>query len=438
MAESTKTAESGITAEKSVRGNFIWTSAGNAVYAASQWGMVSVLAKLGSPELVGQYALGVAVTTPVLMLAQSNLRSVIATDVTHEHRFRDYRNLRILSLFVALFAIVILSVAGHKGAESIAIMLVGIAQTVEWMSDVYHGLMQQRDLMDRMAVSMAIRGVLSVGIMAVVLKLSGSLMAALAGVVIVRLFMLFLYDSRIATRNFVDQRGRASSAPRRLQEIRRILHVSLPLGVVVMLGSLSLNIPRYFIAHSMGTRMLGIYSAIASVTAAGNLIVNALGQAATPRMAKLFSAGNHGAMKRLTAQLCGTGVLLGAGGLLACLVIGRRVLTICFGPEYADHNNLLMMLAVAAGAGYVASLLGYAITACRRFREQLPLQLACLAATVIACAVLVPRFGLMGAAAGIVAGPVIQAIGELVVLHSALRGERVVMMLRLAVRSVVS
>ena len=45
-----------------LRRNFSWTFAGNAVYAACQWGMLVVLAKLGSPEMIGQFTLGLAVS----------------------------------------------------------------------------------------------------------------------------------------------------------------------------------------------------------------------------------------------------------------------------------------------------------------------------------------------------------------------------------------
>src|SRR5262245_17210531 len=51
----------------SLRRNFSWSFAGNAVYAGCQWGMLMVMAKLGSPEVVGQFALGLAVTGPITM-----------------------------------------------------------------------------------------------------------------------------------------------------------------------------------------------------------------------------------------------------------------------------------------------------------------------------------------------------------------------------------
>src|SRR6266568_5527229 len=44
----------------SLRTNFAWTLAGNAVYAVCQWGMLVSIAKLGSPAMVGQFALGLA------------------------------------------------------------------------------------------------------------------------------------------------------------------------------------------------------------------------------------------------------------------------------------------------------------------------------------------------------------------------------------------
>ena len=55
-------------AAPSIRADFAWTLAGNVVYAASQWAILSLTAKLGSAELLGQYALVMALTAPVATL----------------------------------------------------------------------------------------------------------------------------------------------------------------------------------------------------------------------------------------------------------------------------------------------------------------------------------------------------------------------------------
>ena len=58
----------------SLRSNFAWVLAGNLVYAACQWGMIVALAKLGSSYMVGQFSLGLAIATPVLMFTNLHLR----------------------------------------------------------------------------------------------------------------------------------------------------------------------------------------------------------------------------------------------------------------------------------------------------------------------------------------------------------------------------
>jgi O-antigen/teichoic acid export membrane protein len=84
---------------------------------------------------------------------------------------------------------------------------------------------------------------------------------------------------------------------------------------------------------------------------------------------------------------------------VACAAtLGRWVLALMFRAEYAEHAGLLTALMVAGAIGYLASLLGYAVTAARSFRAQMPLFVVVTSATLIASALLIPAHGLAGAA----------------------------------------
>src|SRR5271166_684261 len=91
-----------------LRVSFSWTLAGNVIYAACQFGMLSVLAKLGSPSMVGQYALGLAITAPVFMLTNLQLRGVQATDARHEFEFADYFTLRLTATLLGTLVILLI------------------------------------------------------------------------------------------------------------------------------------------------------------------------------------------------------------------------------------------------------------------------------------------------------------------------------------------
>ena len=79
-----------------LRENFAWTLAGNAIYATCQWGILVAIAKLGTPAMVGQFALGLAVAAPVFMLTSLQLRVVLATDARNEYRLGHYLAPRLL------------------------------------------------------------------------------------------------------------------------------------------------------------------------------------------------------------------------------------------------------------------------------------------------------------------------------------------------------
>ena len=88
----------------SLRRNVSWAFIGHAVYAASQWLILVVLAKLGDPTMVGQFGLGLALAAPAFMLCNLQLRVAVATDVGDSYGFGDYLGLRLITTAAALAA----------------------------------------------------------------------------------------------------------------------------------------------------------------------------------------------------------------------------------------------------------------------------------------------------------------------------------------------
>jgi O-antigen/teichoic acid export membrane protein len=381
------------------RWNLLWTSAGTAIYAASSWAMLSVIAKLGTPEMVGEYALALAVVTPVLMLAQMNLRALLATDARGQYGFRDYRRLRMNATVLAMLAIAGIAAAGYPFRLAALIAATGLAQGVEGVADIYYGLMQRHERMDRITISLTLRAGLSLAAMVAVIGLTGSVLAGVCGMFLTRLAVTAVYDAGRGSRDFVAAEPRVPYVFRQtMAQQMSIFWLALPLSGVMLLNSLSTNMPRYLIEHHMGARELGIFSAAASLVAVGNNLVNAVGQTLMPRLAKAFAWGDAAGFARMGTRLLAFGLALALCVVGCSVLLGRWVLTWMFRPEYARHPELLIAVMAAGGIGYMASLLGYAVTAARSFRPQAPLFAVVTVLTYAACALLIPARGLMGAA----------------------------------------
>jgi O-antigen/teichoic acid export membrane protein len=393
--------------------------------------MLVVLAKVGSALMVGQFALGLAVATPVITFANLQLRGVQATDARGQYRFGDYLGLRLITTTLAFLVIGGIALLSRDRRDTaLVVVAVGLAKALESISDVIYGLLQQHERMDRIAKSMMLKGPLSLAALGAGTVLTGSVLWGAVGLAGAWGLILLRYDIPSGTLVLTAMPDGGSSAPAmvwralvcppwQLRRLAGLAWLALPLGCVLMLISLQPNIPRYFVEQH-GERALGIFAAIAYLQVASTTVVNALGQAASPRLSKYYAAGNAQAFRMLLFKLVGFGAVFGTAGVVVALVAGREVLTLLFRPAYA-RQDVLVLLMVAAGIGYVASFLGYGMTAARYFRVQLPLVALVAGVTAIACAWLVPSDGLRGGATALIMAAVVQASGSVLIVAYALR-----------------
>ncbi|MEG4532713.1 oligosaccharide flippase family protein [Microcoleus sp. D2_18a_D3] len=422
-----------------LRRNFSWTFTGHLVYAASQWGMLVLLAKLGSPEMVGQFTLGLAVTAPVIMFSNLQLRQIQATDAKGEYVFSDYLGLRLIATALALLIIAGITLnAGYRWETSLVVLAIALAKAFESISDVFYGLIQQHERMDRIAIALMIKGPLSLLLLGIGVSLTGSVVGGAIGLAVAWGLVLFGWDirnGRLILNNSSQGRERedllvADAEPENSQNplyprwegktLGKLVLLALPLGWVMMLISLNTNIPRYFIERYLGERELGIFSAISYLMVAGNMVVSPLAQSASPRLAKYYAAGNSTAFRTLLLKLVGIGLMLGAGGVFVAVVAGREILTLLYKPEYAERADLFAWLMVAAGIGYVSSFLGSAMTAARYFLVLMPLFALATGTSAIASLWLIPTQGVRGAAIALVISALIQLVFSFGVTYHAI------------------
>ncbi|WP_026731764.1 lipopolysaccharide biosynthesis protein [Fischerella sp. PCC 9605] len=417
-----------------LRRNFSWTFIGNAVYAACQWGMLVVLAKLGSPEMVGQFSLGFAVTAPVVMFTNLQLRQVQATDAKQQYLFGDYLALRLIATGLAL--LIIAGIAFSKiypWETALVILLVGLAKAVESVSDVFHGLFQHRERMDRIAISMMLKGPMSLLLLVIGVYVSGSVAWGVIGLICAGTIVLIAYDiprtalllshpSPILQSQELQKTQLADTLKPRwhLRKLGKLAWLTLPLGLGMMLVSLNSNIPNYLIENYLGGWELGIFAAIAYLMEIGNRVVIALGESAVARLAQYYAAGKSILFLRLLFKLVGIGALLGGTGVLVSLIAGKQVLTFIYRPEYAQYTNLLVWLAIAAGIRYMANFLGYGMTAARYFRIQMPLFGFVTVILAVASLWLLPKVGLIGGAIALLLAAIAQGVISLAAIYHAL------------------
>jgi O-antigen/teichoic acid export membrane protein len=415
-----------------IRSNVVWMVTGNFWSGLCQWALLIVLAKLGTVDMVGAFTLGLAIALPVLMFSGLNLRALYVTDCRGTHRFCEYFTLRFLMTIASVVITAAIAVAGGYNHTLVtAIALISLAKGIEYTSDILYGLLQREERMAAMSISLMMRGTLSVCILTGSLYLSGSMIWGAAGLVLASALTLAAFDVPVSltllnlrltdalSKFAVYARALIAGQQGETGRLRSLALAGAPLGLVLMLVSLNVNIPRYFVERTLGIREQGIFSSLANLIAAGSVVIGAIGQCATPRLARSFADGDLRTFRSLLWVLVLTSLGLGATGLAIASTVGRQALTLVYRTEYAARQDILIWLMAASGMIYLGSTMGVALTAARCLRPQLPLFAVAAGSTALACFVLVPIWGLRGAAVSIFVSAIIQCAGGAWLLRKA-------------------
>ncbi len=397
----------------SMPSNAVWNFLGNVVYAASRWAMVVVLAKLGNSEMVGLVILAFALGAPWYSLTNLGLRNALVTDVRREYGFQDYLGLRLILAAIAVLLVgVMVWGLGYEAELVWLALLAGAGRFFESISDIFHGLLQRQERMDRIAIAMMVREPAAVLFLAAVVCLTGSLVWGMVGFPLAMAATLLLYDIPNGVRLLkASAAGPANDcrpirsdqlAPRwRPHTMLRLTWLCVPLGVVMTMVTLIVNIPRYTVEHYLGSGALGIFASITYISTAAVTLVAAIGQSASPRLAKHYAARETAAYCVLVGKLLVMVGVVGFGlaGLMA--VAGGPILQLLYGPKFAGYTTLAVYLMLASALNNLCGPLGRAVDATRQFWTHMFIRVAGILVLLGLVPVLVQGYGLEGAAAAV-------------------------------------
>ncbi len=403
----------------SLKTNMTWTLAGTIIYSFTQWLLLIVIAKLGTPEMVGQYALGLAVTAPIIMLTEMRLRLSLVTDAKGSFGFNHYLGTRILSVLLSLLLILaVVLIIGYEYQTSIIIILIGIAKLPESLSDILLGKLHKYERMDYITISSILKGVVTVIVFSWILFTTNSLIMAIIGQIVVWTMTLVFYDCLIV------KRYGTIKPSFNMMKVKQLVKLTFPLGIMGLLTTLNTNLPSYLVEYFLGKEELGYFVALLYILLAGSRVVNALRQPAAPILASLYEEGNIKGFNKLLYTLLGIGAIIGALGLLFTYIFGELLLTIIYTPSYAMYSGLFVAIMFSGLFSYPAAFLGNGVLATRHFKSQPYLAALWVLTSVIGCILFIPIYGVYGAAIAVILSSFVKLLSLYLVLLRIMKKER--------------
>jgi O-antigen/teichoic acid export membrane protein len=276
--------------------------------------------------------------------------------------------------------------------------------------------MQLRDRIRRVALSIAVKSVLSLIALGALLFATRDIVWAGAGLFAAWACMFVCFDLPAALRLSRDN-SRATATPVgiRVRRLASLANLAAPLGIVAIAESLTVNVPRYFVEHYQGRAALGYYAAVAYFAIAPARVVTALGEAIVARLGDHYAVNAPGFV-HLAKWFVGAVAGFGIAGIGVAALAGSSILSLLYRAEYSQFSNVLVLIMVYAGISSTATAIGYVMSASRQLRAQAIIGLASVGIAVFASRLLIPRYGLTGAAWALCIAASLQLLASAVAL----------------------
>lgn len=399
---------------KNVRKSFLnkvsWTLASNIIYAATQFFILSAIAKIGGVEEVGIFTLALAICSPVFLFLNLKLRSIILTDQENQNSFSEFFYLREYTGYLGiLFVAVIGWLLNLDLYIYVSLLILALSKFFEMKIDLFIGYYQKSKRYDVAAKSIILRGTSSLISVVIIYFYTRNMVFVMASMLISNLIFYYFYDKRIIEKTLLlNHRKRP-----KFKKLNKLFVFALPLGISTVIGSLSTSFPRMIIENKLGLYELGIFSGLSYLLVIGGTFLSAISPVVTPKLASYGSNHDFAAFASLLKKLVFFGFLVALMLNVTFAFFGKEIISIVFSEEYAKHYKVLMIIVFGVTFLYSSVFLGTALTALRVFKFQPLINGLGLIALVISSFLLIDKFQLIGMAYAVVINYFVVSIGYL-------------------------
>lgn len=374
----------------SLKQNIAWNSVGSMIRLGCNYLITIAVVRLSSGfDAAGTLSLAMSVSNLVSPFADFRLRTVQVTDVRNEHSAGEYVALRLMTSILAFVVGLIYSIATCTIDAIPAIVAYLVSSMAANMIEGMHAIDQRHMRMDYIGRSYMLQGISNLVLFSAMLWLTDSLVIACISMAAATLAIFFIYDLPRASRFEIIRPSIEFHAA------LKTLGILSPLAIAQVCSSAVLTVPKQYLAASVSTAALGIYSSVASPAAIVQMGASYIYSPLLGEFAQRFKDNRQSALGLFKKTVLGiVAVALAAAVLM--LVFGRWVLALLYGSEIVEYSYLMEAAVLCTFITAFAWFMNDLLLSLRDYKASF---LGNAAATIASLAITVPmvnRFGMNG------------------------------------------
>jgi len=374
--------------------DYLWNTAASVMLSLATVIQSVLVTRAAGLWAGGMFALAIAVGVQFQTLGMYEVRTYQATDLAYRFSFGTYLATRLTTVSAMVVGIIGYAfVSGRTTDDVLIIIMVACFKAFDAFEDVFMCEFQRRGRLDVGGRAVFFRALTTTAVFAVALVSTSDLLVSAA---------VTLVASVVATAALLlpPARGRFPVRPQwGWRPVAQVLGTCLPLFMALFLSMFLANAPRFAIDHYLDPTVQGYFQILFMPAFAINLISQVVFRPLLTTMATRWTQGDRRGFAALVWRgLAATAAAFALVGLV-CLVVGLPLLGAVYGKDVSGYLGELMVVVTGGAVNAAGVVLYYALATMRLQRLVFAGYVAASAAVTGLCVLLVPRYGMLGAAA---------------------------------------
>jgi O-antigen/teichoic acid export membrane protein len=365
----------------------------------------------------GRYAVAAAIVTIFALLSEMGISSYALRQMSHEDEPAGR------TLGVALAAEVATSVVAIALLVPIALAL-GYSSDVILLLAIGSGVLLFQSLLPPLEAAFKARRVMvyaaSFSVVQAAVTAAAGFAFVAAGAGPAGLFVALLLGPAVALPTaLVLLRSKLSITPSfsgAWRGVLPLLAASIPIAFTGAITAIYERVDVLMVSKLDSSEAAAIYAVPLTVLQYALLVPAIIGTSFFPLLTTTFRA-DAPAARSLFFLVSRLFVFVSAPITILLIGSGDRIVTALFGARYHESGEVLMLLSWSVVLGFQVFLLWYGLLGAYRERGMVALMLAGLAFNVALNAILIPTYGVKGAAISLVLSDLLILAGQAVLLH---------------------
>ena len=363
---------------------YLWTGMQSIMAALQSIVIMAVCTRTCGINDAGVFAIGFAIANLMYYIGLFGVRRYQATDLSEEHSFQDYNGARVFTCILMMlgclgYCVYGIFFNGYNADKFIVIMLICIFKCIMAYDDMYHGRMQQCDMLHVAARIATFRYIICLGICCVMLVETNDLVVSMAVYTGIYLVLTIVLSANAAT-DFGSIRPEFHR-----NEIKSIIIACFPLCVAAFLSNYIGNASKYAIEAYLNDTMQAYYGYIFMPAFAINLITNFIFNPMLTKYARIWEETDIKLFVKKIERVALLILLVTLGSVAIAYLIGIPVLSLVFGVNLEGYRGELCIAIIGGGMFAYSTFFMNIVTI---IREQQVILVAYIIVTAITLAVM--------------------------------------------------